>query len=395
MLRNIIKSVQLQRFNGKFANLSLNSVRTLYSAEALGINSYEAGRSRTQSSFVSSADRFKEKMSEFCSDDSKNMVFSDDLKNMVHLAEKQDIPLVVKMLQKFVSQNSNLRFGNYVFGPVIMRMFYFFDDPDTALQVFRDPNCEGLFNQWSSYQILCDLLYKKGRYQDVLDVYDIVKKNTVDASFPKHTIILVLGSCYKLNTPESYKYALELMRDMNSKGHIPMRRSVTFAAGLALAQNEPQVALEMLLGTKQQNYITVRNMKVVAMLDLGRVEDVIPILRSILEAPVGASMHKQTFCIDVLDRVRKEMEKVNDKELKLDYERIDRYLREHEHVSQKSIDELLCAEIEVQRNPPNEYNRNKTFINASFQRDSRDRYNKRPYQQHSRQAQRPGLNEMY
>lgn len=325
------------------------------------------------------------------------MVFSEDLKNIIHLAEKEDIPLVAKMLRKFSKQNSELRFGSYVFGTVLMRMFYYLEDADTALELFKDKSCDGIFDQWMSYQILCDMLYEKKRYQDVLDVYDFIKdRRTEGGMFPKHTIILVFASCFKLNTPESFKYAMDLWQTMISAGHHPMRRTVTFGAGLALAQNAPHVALELLYTSQQQNYITVRNMKVLAMLELDRIDDVIPVLRSVLESHTG-SLSKQTFCVEVLEKVKAAMEKSDNKELKMDYERIEKFLKDNGHISEQTIDEMICSQIDTRSIPQQTGNKNQTFINASFTRQNdyrNDRRNKRPYQQHGGST-RPGLSEMY
>jgi hypothetical protein len=41
-----------------------------------------------------------------------------------------------------------------------------------------------------------------------------------------------------------------------------MRRATTFAAALAVNQGAPHVALEIIGTTRNQNYITVRNIKV-------------------------------------------------------------------------------------------------------------------------------------
>uniref|UniRef100_A0A336N2D2 CSON011114 protein n=1 Tax=Culicoides sonorensis TaxID=179676 RepID=A0A336N2D2_CULSO len=393
MLRNIIRCVGLQGYNGIYSNLVANSARTLYTVQSLGLDGYESNRTRTKSMFSSTVDRFKEKMNNYSSEDSKNLVFSEDLKNIVHLAEKEDIPLVIKMLKKFATQNSELRFGSYVFGPVIMRMFYYLQDEETALQCFKDKSYDGIFDQWMSYQILCDMLYEKQRYQDILDVYDLIQERQIEGSmFPKHTIILVFGACYKMNTPESFKYATTLWKKMLSAGHSPMRRTVTFGAGLALAQNAPHIALEMLYNTKQQNYITVRNMKVLAMIELGRTDDVIPVLRSVLEA-VGGSLTKQTFCAEILERVRAAVDKSDNKELKIDYDRIEKYLKENGHVSDQTINDLICMEIDTKSMPTNNMgNKNQTFINASFSRDNQNSRNRRPM---SGRPQRPGLSEMY
>lgn len=81
-------------------------------------------------------DKFKEKMAEYVADDAKNMVFTEDLKNMVHLADSdKDIELAVDMLKKYNKQNKSLRFGNYIFGPIIMRLFHLYNKVDLALEV--------------------------------------------------------------------------------------------------------------------------------------------------------------------------------------------------------------------------------------------------------------------
>lgn len=101
------------------------------------------------------SEKFKEKMSEYVVEDNKNMIFTEDLKNMIHITDSdKDVDLVIKMLKKCVwlkmvismkfnnffsrynNQNKSLRFGNYVFGPVIMRMFYIHNKADLALEVF-------------------------------------------------------------------------------------------------------------------------------------------------------------------------------------------------------------------------------------------------------------------
>lgn len=55
---------------------------------------------------------------------------------------------------------------------------------------------------------------------------------------------------------------MDLWKELKEVGHIPMRRAITFAAGLALNQNAPHVAFEIISGMHQQNYVTVRNLKV-------------------------------------------------------------------------------------------------------------------------------------
>lgn len=78
-----------------------------------------------------------------------------------------------------------------------------------------------------------------------------------------------------------------------------MRKTTTFAAALALAQNAPHIALEIVGTVRQQNYMTVRNLKVLALAQLGRADDALPILRSVMEVHDPAQ-NKHTFSKDVV-----------------------------------------------------------------------------------------------
>lgn len=49
---------------------------------------------------------------------------------------------------------------------------------------------------------------------------------------------------------------------MKEVGVDPVRRVLTYSAALALNQNAPNVALEILSNAAQPNYVTVRNLKV-------------------------------------------------------------------------------------------------------------------------------------
>lgn len=77
-----------------------------------------------------------------------------------------------------------------------------------------------------------------------------------------------------------------IMNAANNAGHIPMRRSITYAAALALNQSDPQLAIDLLSSSKQQNYVTVRNLKALAFAHLGRFDDVLSILRASLQYDV-------------------------------------------------------------------------------------------------------------
>lgn len=71
----------------------------LYSPATLGIDGYLQSRKKTKEQFANFVDKFRSKMKDFVADP-KNMVFTEDLKNMVHLSEPTDLELTVSMIKK-------------------------------------------------------------------------------------------------------------------------------------------------------------------------------------------------------------------------------------------------------------------------------------------------------
>ncbi|CAH1102315.1 unnamed protein product [Psylliodes chrysocephalus] len=248
---------------------NLQNVRQLYAKSSLGLDGFEHTCQITQQQLENIADKFKEKMLENINNDSnKNMVFTEDLKNMIHVStDEKDLELVVTMIKKFNSQNRELRFGSFIFGPVVMRLFYLHNRPDLAVECFKCPELNGFFDQIISYQLLLDLLFENQKYEEMLECVDLIKEKQLEGiRYPRNVVVLTMAACYKLNTKESLEYALKLWKELQEVGHFPMRRATTFCAGLAYNQGNPGIALEILTSAKNQNYTTVRNLKNIKML---------------------------------------------------------------------------------------------------------------------------------
>lgn len=372
--------------------------RSLYAEAALGVDNYIIGREKVKNQFpAQNEEKFREKMQEFVTDKPGNMVFTEDLKNMLHLVNKTpaDIELIHKMITKYNSQNKELRFGLFVFGPVIMRMFYHLNEVDAALKAFKDPNMEGFFDQLVSFQIILDMLYENKRYEEVLEVFDFIRSKQIQGGrYPKHSVVLALAACYKLNTPKSFEFCTKLWKDLAEVGHMPMRKAATFAAGLALEQNSPQVALEILSTIKDQFYVSVRNLKVITYSQLDRPDNAIPILRNSInvDEPV---FKKRTFIKKAIEELRKSIVKNAEKDVEADFAKIEKTLIENGQINEDTIEQLLCSEIIS--TSFNGQNRNKGVIAASFNEANNNNMSRKPrnFTPTTRRPQRMGLNDMY
>ncbi|KAG8228418.1 hypothetical protein J437_LFUL003891 [Ladona fulva] len=385
MLCRFSKNLFTHSFN-QFCFKTSPGLRGLFANSALGIDGYLKARERVKIQFMDLTDNFKMKMMEFTEPNSKNMIFTEDLKSMVHLCENKpdDVELVLKMIKRFNSQNKELRFGSFIFGPVVLRALHHLNQPKVALQAFKDPELDGFFDQIVSYCILMDLLFKNEMYKEVVEVFDIVStKQMHGAKYPRNAVILFMAACYKINSKEYFDYAMNAWKKLQELGHNPVRRAVTFAAALAINQNSPHIALEILSCTQQLNYITVRNLKVAALADLRRPEDALPILRNVLEQD-NPEQKKQTFTKDVMQKLKVAATESSNKEVVKEFTRLEKMLTEGEHISDKVLDDHLCSEI-TQTNVPgrvsDEFNQG-PFSNYSNQgRQSFQRIPPRHYRQ--------------
>ncbi|XP_050352833.1 pentatricopeptide repeat-containing protein 2, mitochondrial-like [Nymphalis io] len=327
-------------------------VHQLYALSSLGIDGYLQTRKKINEQFLNYSDKFRIKMQEFVSD-SKNMIFTEDLKNMVHIAEPADLDLVVTMVKKFNTQKTEFRFGSFVFGPIVMRMFHFLDAPDEAIKCFEDPDNDGFFDQLVSYQILLDLLYNHQMYDMMYHVFERVQEKQLNMSkFPKYPVVLIMAACYKQNTPQSFEYAKKLWTDMTAVGSIPLRRTATLMAALALNQGAPHIALES-VALQKQHYITIRNVRVLALAQLGRVDEALPILRGVLDVDRPDKKEKHTFFEETISKIREAVELSDNKDVQSEYETIEKALKDRQLIDNQTLDQLITSDINVKTDKPN------------------------------------------
>ncbi|XP_046745128.1 pentatricopeptide repeat-containing protein 2, mitochondrial-like [Diprion similis] len=363
-------------------NICVSGIRSLYTASALGLESYRRQRENINNQFHNVSDNFRERMLAAVKGES-TMIFTEDLKNMFHLANDNpsDFELLSKMLVKFNSQNKELRFGSFVFGPVAMRTYHHFNKADEAFSAFNNPDLKGVFFQVSSCQILMDLLFEQARYADVRQVWDTVQTELLSTGTPQSLLILLFAACYKENSPESFEYAINVHRTLKNKGGYLVRRASTFFAGLALHQGRPDIAVEITFSEHQSNYVSVRLLKVAALAELDRLHDVLSILRNSLTFD-RPNLRKHVYPAEVIERVEKAIERAQLCENE-PIVTIVKQLKLNEQIENSTLDDILCLPIQgfVRNNTtsgeaPSKfkgYNRNQR-IRRAYTADSQELY---------------------
>lgn len=140
---------------------------------------------------------FRERMKEICEKDD-GIIFTEDLKAMIHLVQpnEQDMTLLTNMLKKYIQKHEENKIGSFVFGPVVMRMFYHLNQPEYALQAFENEYLRNSFNYRSSFRTLMCLLYKNNMFKEMKNVYDKVL-NSNGINFIGNNNVLMYAACLK------------------------------------------------------------------------------------------------------------------------------------------------------------------------------------------------------
>ncbi|GAB1298486.1 Pentatricopeptide repeat-containing protein 2, mitochondrial [Apodemus speciosus] len=187
------------------------------------------------------------------------LILKEELKTLLHLCQSsEDVQLAKEVIYRYHAENRNFTLGEYKFGPVFMRLCYELDLEDSAMQLIRDKNLQGFFLDSTSFNILMDMLFTKGKYESALQV--LIEMKNQNVRFSKDTYVLAFAVCYKLstclpgacgsqkrlsdlqeldlqNTPESLKICTTLREEALIKGDIISRRASCFAVALALNQS--------------------------------------------------------------------------------------------------------------------------------------------------------------
>ncbi|GIX98257.1 pentatricopeptide repeat-containing protein 2, mitochondrial [Caerostris darwini] len=358
------------------------SVRFLYNEPFLGLDKYAEARQRTSSRLGSMRENFYNRMKSQLSNPAKSMIFTEDLKTVIHSCDDnpEELELCVQMMKRFHKQNKELRFGTFIFGPVALRLFYHLQKTDLMGEVFNDPELDGFFDQLKSYLLCMNLCFKNGKYSEVIKSFEeCQQKKLGDSKFPREVVVLTTGACYKLNTPESFQLATNIVTQAREGSFTILRKSLNFVAALALQQNKPDVALEILSSMPGNRWIVVNNLRLTALTDMNRIQDVFTILREVVEQNITRQQRPQgEICQSTLDHIKQAVDSANDKETSHTFEQLARSLTEGNCITSRTMDDLLCVEIRPRPFPRDD--------NSSYSFGRRNDFSDGPFRERERQS---------
>ncbi|ETE62319.1 Pentatricopeptide repeat-containing protein 2, partial [Ophiophagus hannah] len=95
------------------------------------------------------------------------LILKPELINLLYLCQsKNEMELVKKTIYRYHEENRNRAFGEFRFGPIFMRLCYELDLEAVALELIKDQTLNGFFGDYTSFNILMDMLFEKGHYEE-------------------------------------------------------------------------------------------------------------------------------------------------------------------------------------------------------------------------------------
>ncbi|XP_073200414.1 pentatricopeptide repeat-containing protein 2, mitochondrial isoform X2 [Lepidochelys kempii] len=255
------------------------------------------------------------------------IILKGELKTLLHLCQTpDDVEIAKNVIYRYHTENRNVAFGEFKFGPLFMRLCYELDLEVTAIELIKDQTLHGFFSDSTSFNILMDMLFKKGHYESALEVLGEMRKQHV--KLIKDTYLLAFAICYKLNSPESCKICTKLFEEAQLKGDNMSRRAYCFAVAFALKQ---------IMNTEGR---LCSNLNILVQAKSGALEDLIQTLEAALDTGTSQLVKRAEFSEQVLATVREELEE--NSVFRAGLEDICAKLQARGQVTKLTLDDMLC-----------------------------------------------------
>ncbi|XP_074056734.1 pentatricopeptide repeat-containing protein 2, mitochondrial isoform X2 [Macrotis lagotis] len=270
----------------------------------------------------------------------KDLILKEELKILLHLCETQDdLELIRNAIYRYHSENRNVSFGEFKFGPLFIRLCYELDLEQSAVELIKDQHLRGFFSDCTSFNILMNMLFIKGNYKGALEVLLEMKKQEV--KFNKDTYILAFAICYKLNSANSFSTCMTLLDEALIKEVVLTRRAYGFAIALALKQNQVAKARSIYSHIMNPDSKACSNLNILIHAHSDMLEGVLQILEASTEKAYSSFVKKQEFSEEVLTTVKKKLD--GQPALQARFKEIWDKLQLSGQVIPQPVDTILCV----------------------------------------------------
>lgn len=316
------------------------------------VDQFRATNAKVSNDFGSIRDQFMDRIKQ-CLDNPSKIIFTEDVKNVLYLANREDLPLLKPLLSKYVKQaESDESFSKYSFGPLIARLLYVHHSVDLALELISDPELKPLFNSLNAYVTACDLLFKEGKYNDVISLIENdLQKTYPPEKFPSDASLLYAAACCKIGTEEALNKLLKFINDNSARGSI-QSRVYTFLAVLSLKHGKAAVAYEKYPLVKARTSTIGLNAHLKLQLELELYEDALVFLQSFVERLAQrTSRNRPPFLVQsIFDQLCEDINSKGNDDLKNRLKDLSNRIVSLNCLDSKTLEEVAFIQVEYLRN---------------------------------------------
>ncbi|XP_054468856.1 pentatricopeptide repeat-containing protein 2, mitochondrial [Anoplopoma fimbria] len=275
------------------------------------------------------------------------LILRDELKLLLHLCQSSDDMVIARdAIYRYHAENRNLVYGEFKFGPLFVRLCYELGLESLAAATLTDKSMRGFFNDSTSFNITIDMLFTKGSYENALEVLRTMRDQGIP--FNKDTLTLAAGTCYKLNTAESYKICNTLIEEGQTKGNSIPRHAYCFAVALALRHNDIEKAQLLYSQIMTTDSRICQNLKVLILVMSGALTDAISVVSAAMLHKSPYFVKKPEFAKEVVDLLRMRSEGGPHM---MKVEQMVTHLEGADQVTQQTLDAMLCHTPTGKRKP--------------------------------------------
>ncbi|XP_040014331.1 pentatricopeptide repeat-containing protein 2, mitochondrial [Xiphias gladius] len=345
LLREPFKGVFLGSLHPGWIESCVGAKRHLLSEDVIKLQDFQQRKLAVAHLVTGSKGNYIELFSEKL--ERNELILRDELKLLLHLCQSAEDMLIARdAIYRYHTENRNLAHGEFKFGPLFMRLCYELGLEDMAAATLTDESMRGFFNDATSFNIAIDMLFTKGCYENALEVLRTMKNQGVP--FNKDTQTLAAGTCYKLNTIESYRICTALIEEGQTKGHFIPRHAYCFAVALALRRSDIEKAQSLYSQIMSTDSRLCQNLKVVILAMSGAVTDAISTLSAAVLPKSPSFVKKPEFSQEVVDLLRLRSEGGPHM---MDVEQIVTHLERAGQVTKQTLDGMLCHTPTGKRKP--------------------------------------------
>lgn len=254
-------------------SLRLMQARHLFTDEVLGIDKLNKLRQSKSNFYGAAGERYINRLKEYLQRGETKSIFAEDLHNLIGLANSEEQYDLLEELALLMKSESHINLA-YA-GVNIMRLYLCKGQVNRAFRNIKDYEKFGsLFSLMSSYQIVMTMLFREGRYQDLLEVFQISRQRlTLEGDKPPRRLAVIAFAAYaKIGTEEALEEAERLFSEDESN-LILKKKVVSFLAYTCYKLGRYTDSLNWLTQVAQSRYVTNREIKALSLAHLKRFED--------------------------------------------------------------------------------------------------------------------------